>query len=197
MLRNVNYSAPSALSTKTADFINRFQQLSNNPFNIFNKSINKCLNLLSTKGETMKNPVIGIGSDHAGFPLKSHIVRYLQKKGYEVRDYGTDSEESVDYTDYAHPLAADISSGKLGKGILICGSGNGISMTANKHPHVRCALCWTEEIARLARRHNDANILSMPGRFITEEEAERIVDAFLDTEFEGGRHQKRIDKIDL
>lgn len=197
MLRNVNYSAPSALSTKTADFINRFQQLSNNPFNIFNKSINKCLNLLSTKGETMKNPVIGIGSDHAGFPLKSHIVRYLQKKGYEVRDYGTDSEESVDYTDYAHPLASDISSGKLGKGILICGSGNGISMTANKHPHVRCALCWTEEIARLARRHNDANILSMPGRFITEEEAERIVDAFLDTEFEGGRHQKRIDKIDL
>lgn len=197
MLRNVNYSAPSALLTKTADFINRFQQLSNNPFNIFNKSINKCLNLLSTKGETMKNPVIGIGSDHAGFPLKSHIVRYLQKKGYEVRDYGTDSEESVDYTDYAHPLAADISSGKLGKGILICGSGNGISMTANKHPHVRCALCWTEEIARLARRHNDANILSMPGRFITEEEAERIVDAFLDTEFEGGRHQKRIDKIDL
>lgn len=197
MLRNVNYSEPSALSTKTADFINRFQQLSNNPFNIFNKSINKCLNLLSTKGETMKNPVIGIGSDHAGFPLKSHIVRYLQKKGYEVRDYGTDSEESVDYTDYAHPLAADISSGKLGKGILICGSGNGISMTANKHPHVRCALCWTEEIARLARRHNDANILSMPGRFITEEEAERIVDAFLDTEFEGGRHQKRIDKIDL
>lgn len=185
------------MSTKTADFINRFQQLSNNPFNIFNKSINKCLNLLSTKGETMKNPVIGIGSDHAGFPLKSHIVRYLQKKGYEVRDYGTDSEESVDYTDYAHPLAADISSGKLGKGILICGSGNGISMTANKHPHVRCALCWTEEIARLARRHNDANILSMPGRFITEEEAERIVDAFLDTEFEGGRHQKRIDKIDL
>lgn len=204
MLRNVNYSASSALSTKTADFINRFQQLSNKPFN---KSVNKFLNLLSIKGnrpnaaspneKTMADLTIGIGNDHAGFPLKNHIVRYLQKKGYEVRDYGTNSEESVDYTDYAHPLAADISSGKLGKGILICGSGNGISMTANKHPHVRCALCWKEEIARLARQHNDANILSMPGRFVTEEEAERIVDAFLDTPFEGGRHQKRIDKIDL
>lgn len=179
------------LSTKTADFMNRFQQLSNRCFNI---SVDKFLNLLfDAKLENM----IGIGNDHAGFPLKSHIVRYLEKKGYEVRDYGTDSEQSVDYTDYAHPLASDISSGRLGKGILICGSGNGISMTANKHPHVRCALCWTEEIARLARRHNNANILALPGRFVSEQEAERIVDAFLDTEFEGGRHQKRIDKIDL
>ncbi len=145
----------------------------------------------------MADLTIGIGNDHAGFPLKKHLVRYLAQKGYQVKDYGTDSEESVDYTDYAHPLAEDISSGKLGRGILISGSDNRISMTANKHPQVRSALCWTGEICRLARQHNNANILSLPGRFVSEKEAEKIVDAFLSTDFEGGRHQKRIDKIDL
>lgn len=141
--------------------------------------------------------LIGIASDHAGFALKESVKDYLEKKGYAVKDFGTHSQNSVDYPDYAHPLASEISEGKLKYGILICGSGNGISMTANKHPHVRCALCWQKEIARLARLHNDANILSMPGRFISSEEAFEVVETFLNTDFEGGRHQGRIDKIDL
>lgn len=139
--------------------------------------------------------VIGIGSDHAGFELKEHVKTVLSNEGYVFKDYGTHSTDSVDYPDFAHAVAAEVSSGKLKYGILICGSGNGISMAANKHPNVRCALCWNREIARLARLHNDANILSMPGRFIEKEEAVETVRIFFGTSFEGGRHQKRIDKI--
>lgn len=138
---------------------------------------------------------IHIGSDHAGFGLKSQIIDYL-KDQYELEDHGTYSEESTDYPDYGHRVAAQINKQKDGElGILICGSGNGISMTANKYENVRCALCWNSEIAELARLHNDANILSLPARFITIEEAKSIVDIFLKTDFEGGRHQKRVDKI--
>lgn len=141
--------------------------------------------------------IIGMASDHAGFELKEYIKKELFSMGYDVKDYGTHSEESVDYPDYAHPLASDISDGKLRIGILICGTGNGISMTANKHRNVRCALCWEPEIARLARQHNDANVLAMPGRFISKEKALESVKVFLDTDFEGGRHQRRVDKINL
>ncbi len=142
-----------------------------------------------------KDTIIGMASDHAGFELKEYIKGKLLSSGYRVKDYGTHGEESVDYPDYAHPLASDISDGTLRIGILICGTGNGISMTANKHNNVRCALCWEPEIARLARQHNDANILAMPGRFITKEKAWESVQVFLETSFEGGRHQRRIDKI--
>lgn len=142
-----------------------------------------------------KTTVIGMASDHAGFELKEYIKGLLLREGYKIKDYGTHSEESVDYPDYAHPLASDISTGKLKIGILVCGTGNGISMTANKHQNVRCALCWEPEIACLARQHNDANVLAMPGRFISKEKAWESVKTFLDTSFEGGRHQRRIDKI--
>lgn len=137
---------------------------------------------------------IYIGSDHAGYGLKEVIKNHMQKKGYDVEDCGTHSEESTDYPDYAHPVANNVD-GKENFGILICGSGNGISMSANKHDHIRCALCWTAEIAELARLHNDANILSMPARFIDENTAKNIVDTFFSTSFEGGRHQRRVDKI--
>ncbi len=139
--------------------------------------------------------VIGIGSDHAGFELKEYLKEVLCKEGYFFKDYGTHSADSVDYPDFAHAVAGEVSSGNLKYGILICGSGNGISMAANKHANVRCALCWEREIARLARLHNDANILSLPGRFISKEEAIETVKVFFGTSFEGGRHQKRIDKI--
>lgn len=138
---------------------------------------------------------IPIGCDHAGYQLKEKLVQYLTEKGLEVEDFGCFSEESIDYADYAHPVANLVESNKGMKGILICGSGNGISMTANKHKGIRAALCWTVEIAKLAREHNDANILSMPARFITEDLAIEMVDVFFSTEFEGGRHQKRIDKM--
>ncbi|MDL2239547.1 ribose 5-phosphate isomerase B [Bacteroidales bacterium OttesenSCG-928-K03] len=137
---------------------------------------------------------IGIACDHAGFSLKEKI-KDLLKNDYEVIDFGTNSEESVDYPDYIHPLASKINKGELTRGIIICGSGNGVAMTANKYPNVRAAICWKEEIAVLARQHNDANILSLPARFISDEEANKIVRAFLNTNFEGGRHQGRVDKI--
>lgn len=144
-----------------------------------------------------KNSPLGMACDHAGFELKEYIKKELVSRGYEVKDYGTHSGESVDYPDYAHPLAADVSEGKIKAGILICGTGNGISMTANKHKDVRCALCWEPEIAKLARQHNDANILALPGRYISPEKALETVFVFLETGFEGGRHQRRIDKINL
>jgi len=136
-----------------------------------------------------------MGSDHAGFPLKEKIKDYLLKKGYSVNDYGTHSEEKTDYPDYIHPLSARVSAGEHPVGIIMCGSGNGASMTANKYPGVRSALCWSAVITRLARQHNDANILALPGRFIEEELALELVDIFLNTPFEGGRHLKRIQKI--
>jgi len=138
---------------------------------------------------------IAIGSDHAGFALKTKIITFLESNGHQVKDFGCDSEASIDYPDYAHPVASEVELKNVDYGILICGSGNGISMTANKHQGIRCALCWTPEIASLARQHNDANILSLPARFISESEAFAMVEVFLNTEFEGGRHALRVAKI--
>ena len=138
---------------------------------------------------------IGIANDHAGYELKLKLVDYLQQKGYTVKNFGTDTPDTVDYPDYAHPLAKAVEQGECAFGISICGSGNGINMTVNKHAGIRGALCWLPEISRLARAHNNANICSLPARFITEETACCIVDEFLNTPFEGGRHQKRVDKI--
>ena len=141
----------------------------------------------------MKNK-IAIGADHAGYKLKGQLISFLEEKGYAVTDFGCPSEESIDYPDYAHPVA-NIVEKEGGIGILICGSGNGISMSANKHSGIRCALCWTDEIAALARQHNDANIISLPARYISFNDAKKYVDTFLSTEFEGGRHQRRVNKI--
>ena len=138
---------------------------------------------------------IGLASDHAGFSLKEHIKEYLTAKGLEYKDYGTYSEASCDYPDFGHALARGMEEGECGMGMAVCGSGEGISMTLNKHQSIRAGLCWQPQIAHLCRQHNDANVLVMPGRFITTEEADRIMDEFLATPFEGGRHQARIDKI--
>ena len=138
---------------------------------------------------------IGLCCDHAGFELKEFVKQLLLDKGYEVEDFGTHSTESCDYPDFAHPLGYAIEAGEVYPGIAICGSGNGISMTLNKHQGVRAALCWNSEIAGLARAHNDANILVMPGRFISREEAVKAIASFFQTPYEGGRHQNRIDKI--
>ncbi len=143
----------------------------------------------------MATTTIPIGSDHAGFILKEAIIKHLQSKGFELKDYGCYSEESIDYPDYAHPVSEHITSNEGSLGILICGSGNGINMTANKHQGVRSALCWNPEIALLARQHNNANIIAIPARFITIEAALLMVDVFLATSFEGGRHQLRVNKI--
>jgi ribose 5-phosphate isomerase B len=138
-----------------------------------------------------------IASDHAGFRLKEKLVRWLISNRYEVKDLGSFSEDSVDYPDYAHPLAVAVENGDFDYGITICGSGNGINMASNKHQKIRSAVCWSQEISRLARAHNDANICALPGRFLKEEEAIIIVKTFLTTAFEGGRHRRRIDKIPL
>ncbi|HSM62692.1 MAG TPA: ribose 5-phosphate isomerase B [Gillisia sp.] len=138
---------------------------------------------------------IAIGNDHAGTEYKNTIVAYLESKGIEVTNYGTNNEESVDYPDFVHPVASDVEEGNVDRGIIICGSGNGASMTANKHQGVRCALCWTGEITKLAREHNNANILSIPARFVSQTQAVDMVDIFLSTKFEGGRHQNRVEKI--
>lgn len=139
---------------------------------------------------------IAIGSDHAGFQLKETIKEYLNNKGFDVKDFGTYSEERADYPDFAHPVASAVEYNEVERGIVICGSGNGVNMTANRHHGVRSALCWNEEIAKLARQHNDANIIALPARFISEEEAEKCVDVFLSTPFEGGRHTDRVKKIE-
>lgn len=141
------------------------------------------------------NMKVGMASDHAGFELKAALKEYLSAKGYEVLDYGADSGESVDYPDFAHPLADAVEKGNVSFGIAICGTGNGICMTANKHQGVRGALCWIPEIAALAKQHNNANVLAMPARFISVEQAKEILDAYMNASFEGGRHQRRIDKI--
>ena len=138
---------------------------------------------------------IAIGNDHAGPDYKIAIVNMLKAKGYEITNYGTDTVDSVDYPDFGHPVANDVSDGKVDFGIVICGSGNGIAMTVNKHPKVRAALCWTKEIAALARQHNDANIISIPARFTSIPQAVEMVELFLNSDFEGGRHQNRVDKI--
>jgi len=138
---------------------------------------------------------ISIGNDHAGPDYKIAIVNYLESKGHQVTNYGTDTIDSVDYPDFGHPVATDVSEGKADFGIVICGSGNGIAMTVNKHPKVRAGLCWIKEIAYLTRLHNDANVLSIPARYTSIQQAIEIVDTFLTTEFEGGRHQTRVNKI--
>ena len=138
---------------------------------------------------------IVIGSDHAGFELKSVVIKHLHAKNYQVIDKGTESSESTDYPTFGHAVANAIEVAEADFGILICGSGNGVAMTANKHIGIRCALCWTKEISELARAHNDANILALPARFVSEKEALAIVDAFITTEFEGGRHQRRVNMI--
>lgn len=140
---------------------------------------------------------VALASDHAGYGLKKFLKPILIEKGYEVIDFGTDSDASCDYPDYAHPAAEAVETGKCDFGVAMCGSGNGIQMTLNKHQGIRAALCWMPEIAKLARMHNDANILVLPARFITEEEALKILDAYLTTDFEGGRHEKRVNKIPL
>ena len=143
--------------------------------------------------KTDKN--IAIACDHAGFELKEAVKAFLTENQYIVKDYGTNSADSVDYPDMVHPLGRDINNGVFKRGIVICGTGNGVQMTVNKYPNVRCALCWIPEIAKLARQHNNANILSMPARFIDKDTAIEIVKVYLNTDFEGGRHERRVEKI--
>ena len=138
---------------------------------------------------------ISIGNDHAGVDLKKHIVKYLKDKGFKINNKGTNTDNSVDYPDFIHPVSKEVEENISSIGIIICGSGNGAAMTANKRKTIRAALCWNKETSILAREHNDANILSIPSRFVSKTEALEIVDAFIKTDFEGGRHQKRVDKI--
>lgn len=138
---------------------------------------------------------ISIGNDHAGPEYKKAIVAFLEAKGHEIINHGTDSSDSVDYPDFAHPVAQDVENGEVNFGIIICGSGNGIAMSANKHQGIRAAVCWTKEISALARQHNNANIISIPARFTSVHQAVEMVDTFLTTEFEGGRHANRVNKI--
>jgi ribose 5-phosphate isomerase B len=145
----------------------------------------------------MKKMKVALACDHAGFEQKQDVMKYLKEQGYEFKDFGAFSNESSDYPDWAHPMAEAVSKGEFQMGISLCGSGNGINITVNKHPGIRSALCWNPEIASLARLHNDANICALPARFITDEEARQIVKTFLTTEFEGGRHLRRIQKIPI
>lgn len=138
---------------------------------------------------------IAIGGDHAGFEYKAKMINKLVSFGYEVKDFGPFSDDSVDYPDYVHPLSSAIEAGEYELGIVICGSGNGVAITANKHQGIRAALCWNEGLAALARMHNNANVLALPARFITYEIAEKLAEIFLTTDFEGGRHQTRVNKI--
>jgi len=140
---------------------------------------------------------IAIGNDHAGFEMKLVVLEWLKSQGYEIINFGTDSSDSIDYPDVVHPLAEAVENGKFDLGVLICGSGQGVSFTANKHQGIRAALCWKKEIAVLSREHNNANILCLPGRFLTPEEGIEIVKNFLETPFAGGRHQNRIDKVPI
>lgn len=142
-----------------------------------------------------KSLPIAIGSDHAGFQYKEQLKVWLQEQGWSVSDKGTHSTDSTDYPDYAHPVAEMVENGSAAAGILICGSGNGVCMTANKHKGIRAALCWNEELASLSRQHNNANVLCMPERFVAYETAQKMAALFLTTEFEGGRHERRVEKI--
>lgn len=140
---------------------------------------------------------IAFASDHAGYEMKQHLIEFLKKRGHELKDFGSYSAESTDYPDYAHPFANAIENNEFDFGISLCGSGNGISITANKHAGIRSAICWDVKLAELARKHNNANICALPARFLDNAKAEKIVDVFLTTDFEGGRHQRRIDKIPI
>lgn len=138
---------------------------------------------------------IAIGGDHAGFAYKTELLDFLERAGYTVKDFGPQSSDSVDYPDFAHPVATAVESGTFDRGVLICGSANGVAITANKHQGIRAAICWEEQLAALARQHNDANIVCIPARFIDLELAKAIIDKFLTTEFEGGRHANRVNKM--
>lgn len=138
---------------------------------------------------------IAIGADHAGFEYKELLKKWLEQKGYEIKDFGTDSAEPADYPDFAHAVAWAVESNAFTRGLLICGGANGVAMTANKHQHIRAAICWTEELAAIARQHNNANVLCLPARFISATLAQKILDQFLHTSFEGGRHERRVNKI--
>ena len=138
---------------------------------------------------------IAIGSDHAGFDYKSQIIRFLEEKGFSVNDLGTYSSDSTDYPDFAHPVASAVEDDRASFGILVCGSANGVGITANKHQGIRAAICWQTQVAALARLHNNANIICIPARFVSTPEAEEMVNVFLNTSFEGGRHEKRVSKI--
>ncbi|MCD4791313.1 MAG: ribose 5-phosphate isomerase B [Bacteroidales bacterium] len=144
-----------------------------------------------------KKHILAIGSDHGGYKLKQYIIKNLIADGYKIKDFGTNLEESVDYPDYIHPVAKSINNGEFIQGIIICGSGQGASMVANKYPKVRSALCWNKEQAELSRQHNNANIIALPGRFIDFDNAVEMVKLFLNTDFEGGRHIRRINKISI
>jgi ribose 5-phosphate isomerase B len=141
------------------------------------------------------NKPVAIGCDHAGFDYKEDLISFLEGKGLTYKDFGTYAKDSVDYPDFAHPVALAVESGEYAFGILLCGSANGVAITANKHQHIRAAICWGEELAELARKHNNANVICIPSRFVREGDAEKMVDLFMNTEFEGGRHQNRVDKI--
>ena len=138
-----------------------------------------------------------IASDHAGFELKEKLERALQNLGFDVQDLGTNTADSTDYADYAHPLAQKVSTGEAQRGVLLCGTGLGMSYTANRYPHVRAAVAWNPDVAKLARQHNDSNVLVLPARFLSEEQGVEILKAWLDTPFEGGRHARRVDKIEI
>ena len=138
---------------------------------------------------------IAIGSDHAGFDYKEELISFLEGKGLRFKDFGTHSKDSVDYPDFAHPVASAVESGEAAFGILLCGTANGVAITANKHKGIRAAICWGEEITKLVRQHNDANVLCIPSRFVREGDAERMLQVFLTTAFEGGRHKNRVEKI--
>jgi len=144
---------------------------------------------------TSSDKTIALGADHGGFSHKEAIKSFLQNRGYTVKDFGTESPDSVDYPDFAHPLSKAVGEGEYPLGILLCGSGNGVAITANKHPKVRAALCWNDDLAALARQHNNANVLCLPGRFVSEAQALSMVDTFLRSAFEGGRHELRVAKI--
>ena len=145
----------------------------------------------------MDDKTIVMAADHAGYQMKEYIKKQLVQEGFSPIDYGTDSDASVDYPDFAHKVGEAIESGSYSRGLVFCGSGNGVNMTVNKHKGVRSALCWNEEIARLARAHNNANVCALPARFISAQDAWRIVKMFLSSDFEGGRHEKRVDKIEI
>ena len=139
---------------------------------------------------------IAIGSDHAGFEIKEDLISFIEGEGLSYKDFGTYNKDSVDYPDFAHPVASAVESGNYAFGILLCGTANGVAITANKHSNIRAAICWGEEIAQLVRKHNDANIICIPGRFIREGDADKMVNIFMTTAFEGGRHLRRVEKID-
>ena len=141
------------------------------------------------------NKPVAIGCDHAGFDYKEDLISFLEGKGIPYKDFGAYSKASVDYPDFAHPVALAVESGAFSFGILLCGSANGVAITANKHQHIRAAICWGEELAELARKHNDANVICIPARFVSEGDAEKMVNVFINTEFEGGRHENRVNKI--